>query len=230
MSRQAAAALQQQPAQAPRTLLPAGIPEVSCTPPDQPETCSQHLMRAMRALLQQQHLAGGSGAAAGVAAAGALAAGSLAARLSSSSRQAPQVSGLACLREAAGCAALHRAIASSGGWAAGSSVSNPSWRPVAQPPPRAAPASAFSSSAADASSDDDGAPPLSPPQPPADGSISSTSNRYIKHAVKLRSSGRYRGALRRGLVVGETLLAELAGEGRARAGCGCVGHALHAMH
>lgn len=50
------------------------------------------------------------------------------------------------------------------------------------------------------------------PSPPLSGQeISSTSNAYIKHCVKLRDSARYRQQQQRLLVAGSTLLQELAG-------------------
>lgn len=52
----------------------------------------------------------------------------------------------------------------------------------------------------------------SAPRPPASGQeISSTSNGYIKHCVRLRESSRYRQQQQRLLVAGSTLLTELTG-------------------
>uniref|UniRef100_A0A383WFA6 tRNA/rRNA methyltransferase SpoU type domain-containing protein n=1 Tax=Tetradesmus obliquus TaxID=3088 RepID=A0A383WFA6_TETOB len=52
----------------------------------------------------------------------------------------------------------------------------------------------------------------SSPRLPAATDISSTANPYIKHCVKLRESSRYRQQQRRLLLVGQTLLSELAEE------------------
>jgi TrmH family RNA methyltransferase len=62
------------------------------------------------------------------------------------------------------------------------------------------------SSAANTSSSSGGSPRL-----PAATDISSTANPYIKHCVKLRENSRYRQQQRRLLLVGQTLLYELAG-------------------
>lgn len=56
---------------------------------------------------------------------------------------------------------------------------------------------------------------------PAVDQISSAANPYIKHCVKLRQSTKYRQQQRRVLLVGETLLAELAGNQILLAACIC---------
>lgn len=62
------------------------------------------------------------------------------------------------------------------------------------------------------SSSNGGSASSTAPRPPPSGSeISSASNAYIKHCVKLRDNARYRQQQRRLLVAGATLLSELAG-------------------
>ena len=51
-----------------------------------------------------------------------------------------------------------------------------------------------------------------PVLPPSVSEISSTSNAYVKHCVRLRSSSRYRQETGRCLLVGRDLLEEAAGE------------------
>ena len=61
-----------------------------------------------------------------------------------------------------------------------------------------------------------GSQPEEPPVlPPSVSEISSTSNAYVKHCVRLRSSSRYRQEAGRCLLVGQELLEEAAGEPQA---------------